>query len=140
MQDTMTIGEFARCTGLSVSALRFYATRGLLEPVEIDSTSGYRRYGPDQVANGRLIRDLRRLEMPLREITAALQLTGTARHELISEHLRRLERIVDRARTVAHTIETTPTTKDQTMTTATLPAPDLVDAFDQVLPAAGTDP
>ncbi|MEL6983219.1 MAG: DNA polymerase III subunit beta, partial [Actinomycetota bacterium] len=32
------------------------------------------------------------------------------------------------------------TTKDQAMTTATLPATDLVDAFDQVLPAAGTDP
>ena len=31
--DTLTIGELARRTGLSVSAIRFYEDKGLIEPM-----------------------------------------------------------------------------------------------------------
>ena len=56
MEATMTIGDFARRTGLSISALRFYAGRGLLVPDEIDASTGYRRYSDAQVPDGRLVR------------------------------------------------------------------------------------
>ena len=61
----MTIGEFARVTGLTASALRFYADSGLLLPADIDGISGYRRYVPDQVARARLLRRLREIATPL---------------------------------------------------------------------------
>jgi DNA polymerase III sliding clamp (beta) subunit (PCNA family) len=136
----MTIGEFARRTGLSVSALRFYANQGLLVPAQVDSGSGYRFYDHAQVPDGSLIRDLRRLDMPLAEITQALQLSNAERKELVAQHLRRLERVVERARSITHSMNRNPTTKEDHMPTTTLQALDLADAFDQVLPAAGTDP
>ena len=42
---TMTIGELAEITGLSVSAIRFYQRRGLLPPR--DTGSGWQRFGGD---------------------------------------------------------------------------------------------
>ena len=42
--DEVTIGEFARRSGLSLKALRLYDARGLLEPVRVDPASGYRYY------------------------------------------------------------------------------------------------
>ena len=48
----LTIGEFARRTGLTERALRLYGDRGLLEPREIDPQTGYRRYGEDQIDDG----------------------------------------------------------------------------------------
>jgi len=38
------IGEVARASGLSVSALRFYDGAGVLVPAEVDPATGYRRY------------------------------------------------------------------------------------------------
>ncbi|MEM9654441.1 MAG: MerR family DNA-binding transcriptional regulator, partial [Actinomycetota bacterium] len=36
----MTIGVFAERTGLSISAIRFYADQNLLVPAEVDGESG----------------------------------------------------------------------------------------------------
>ena len=41
----MTIGELARCCGLAVRTLRFYADAGVL-PETSRSESGYRLFGP----------------------------------------------------------------------------------------------
>lgn len=43
MSTLITIGDFSRMTHLSVKALRHYHDVGLLEPVEVDPSSGYRR-------------------------------------------------------------------------------------------------
>ncbi len=40
----MPIGVFARRSGLTSSALRFYADSGLLPPAEVDGVSGCRYY------------------------------------------------------------------------------------------------
>jgi DNA-binding transcriptional MerR regulator len=45
--DTLTIGELGRRTGVAPSALRYYEEVGLLAPVT--RVSGRRRYGPDAV-------------------------------------------------------------------------------------------
>ncbi|MDR2280128.1 MAG: MerR family DNA-binding transcriptional regulator, partial [Gordonia sp. (in: high G+C Gram-positive bacteria)] len=42
--ELMAIGAFARRTGLTASALRFYADAGLLVPAWTDPSSGYRFY------------------------------------------------------------------------------------------------
>jgi DNA polymerase III sliding clamp (beta) subunit (PCNA family) len=65
------IGDMARASGLTVSALRFYDGVGLLVPAFVDPVTGYRRYAEDQLAAARLIAGLRRVGMPLSEITSA---------------------------------------------------------------------
>jgi DNA-binding transcriptional MerR regulator len=45
--ETLTIGELARRTGVAPSALRYYEEIGLLSPAT--RVSGQRRYGPDAV-------------------------------------------------------------------------------------------
>jgi DNA-binding transcriptional MerR regulator len=72
----LTIGEFARRCGLSVRALRLYDRIGLLRPAEVVPDTGYRRYAARQLYAGRLIALLRRLDMPLTEITAIVGTPG----------------------------------------------------------------
>ena len=139
VDDLMTIGVFAKQTGLSISAIRFYASHGLLEPADVDPVSGYRRYSEAQVEVGALIRDLRRLGMPLSDIALVLEKSEPERKELVEQHLRRLETIVERAHGLAQTLGITNPTKETAMS-ATIPTLDLAGALDQVLPAAGTNP
>lgn len=68
----LTIGEFARRSGLSPKALRLYARSGLLRPAEVDPVTGYRRYAPDQLVRACRIRLLRQLEMPLAVVAEVL--------------------------------------------------------------------
>jgi hypothetical protein len=42
--STLTIGDFSRATHLGVKTLRHYHDIGLLEPVDVDADTGYRRY------------------------------------------------------------------------------------------------
>lgn len=72
----LTIGEFARRSGLSIRALRLYDRIGLLRPAEVVPGTGYRRYAGNQLYAGRLIALLRRLDMPLTEITAIVGAPG----------------------------------------------------------------
>ncbi|HLI02102.1 MAG TPA: MerR family transcriptional regulator [Acidimicrobiales bacterium] len=89
---TLSIGEFARATHLSVKTLRYYHDAGLLVPVEIDPHSGYRRYGVEQIATAQVIRRLRDLGMPVDDVRAVLRAADpTVRGDLIARHLRRLE-------------------------------------------------
>lgn len=66
----MSIGEFSQLTGLSVKALRHYDERGVLQPVDVEPGSRYRRYGAGQLVPALRLRELRRAGMPL---TAAEQ-------------------------------------------------------------------
>ena len=45
MNSTLSIGDFSRATHLSAKMLRHYHEIGLLEPVEVDVDSAYRRSG-----------------------------------------------------------------------------------------------
>jgi DNA-binding transcriptional MerR regulator len=90
---TITVGQFATITHLSVKTLRYYHEVGLLPPSHIDEHSGYRHYSLDQVANAGLIRRLRNLRMPIADIRAVLVApTRSERDELLRAHLDRLER------------------------------------------------
>ncbi len=92
MESRVAIGEFAAAVHLSVKTLRHYHEVGLLEPSEIDSSSGYRYYSYEQIPAAQVIRRLRALDMPVAELKAVLASTDPdARQRLISEHLGRLE-------------------------------------------------
>jgi DNA-binding transcriptional MerR regulator len=70
--ELMSIGRFARLTGLTVKALRHYDEVGLLRPAAVDPETGYRSYGAEQVRRASAIRMLRRLELPLDDVRALL--------------------------------------------------------------------
>lgn len=92
MGDLIPIGRFSRLTGLTIRALRLYDGRGLLRPALVDFRSGFRYYGPDQIAVAQRIRELRSLEMPLEGIRALLDARepGAARARL-ADHRRWIE-------------------------------------------------
>ncbi|MFI9405863.1 MerR family transcriptional regulator [Nocardia sp. NPDC052316] len=101
MTATVSIGEFARLTYLTVKTLRYYHDIELLEPVEVDACSGYRRYSTDQVAQAHLIRRLRQLDMPLPEIKAVLAAPDDdIRNAALRAHLARMEAELARTRAV----------------------------------------
>src|ERR671938_1092906 len=71
-EELLAIGEFAASTGISVRSLRHYDEIGLLPPAAVDDWTGYRRYGVDQVRQGRAIKRLRDLDVPLDEVPGYL--------------------------------------------------------------------
>ncbi|WP_329010938.1 MerR family transcriptional regulator [Streptomyces sp. NBC_01601] len=74
--DLLTIGAFARASGLSPKALRLYDELGLLRPARVDPDTGYRYYAVAQLDPARLVAWLRRLGMPLAGIRAVSALDG----------------------------------------------------------------
>lgn len=83
----MPIGVFARRSGLTSSALRFYADSGLLPPAEVDPVTGYRYYGAEQVTRATVLRRLREMAMPLAGVEAVLGSTPDEAFRLIDEHV-----------------------------------------------------
>lgn len=75
-EPLLTIGEFAARARLSPKALRLYDRLGLLAPAYVDASTGYRHYRAAQVEHARTVVLLRRLGMPLAEITATVRLDG----------------------------------------------------------------
>ncbi|WP_114558273.1 MerR family transcriptional regulator [Desertihabitans aurantiacus] len=70
----LAISSFGRAVGLPASALRHYAEAGVLEPAEVDPSSGYRYYAPAQLRHGVLVARLRAAGVPLRTVRQALSL------------------------------------------------------------------
>jgi DNA-binding transcriptional MerR regulator/effector-binding domain-containing protein len=92
MTTKLSIGDFSRMTYLSVKALRHYHDVGVLEPAEIDASTGYRFYLPSQVGLAQMIRRLRDLGMPLDEVRTIVQTPDAdERDATLVTHLRRME-------------------------------------------------
>lgn len=99
MADLLSIGDFSRMTFLTVKALRHYHDVGLLEPARIDPHTGYRSYRPDQVAQARLIRRLRDLDLPVDDVRTVLAAPDDeSRNRVIVEHLERMSRQLQQTR------------------------------------------
>jgi DNA-binding transcriptional MerR regulator len=97
MPASLAIGDFSRATHLNIKTLRHYHRIGLLEPADVDPTTGHRRYTTDQIPTAQVIRRFRSLDMPLEEIHAVITAADlAARNELIAEHLSRLETTLER--------------------------------------------
>ena len=61
-------GEFARLSGLSRKALRYYEEQGLLLPAQVNAQTGYRAYDPASLRLARRITALRAMGMSVEEI------------------------------------------------------------------------
>lgn len=137
------IGEVARASGLTISALRFYDGAGVLVPAEVDPATGYRRYADDQVRAARLIAGLRRVGMPVAEIARAVRDLGDnpdAVRRQLDRHRRRLEDGLADARRELLRIHTLLDLEENLMTRITLPSAALAATLDAVRFAAGQDP
>ncbi|MGW3347259.1 MerR family transcriptional regulator [Nonomuraea rubra] len=88
--DLYPIGDAARRSGLSVSAVRFYADTGLIPPTGLNE-AGHRMYDIQAIARLELVRTLRELDTDLDEIRRLLD-GGTTLHDLLTTHLEIVER------------------------------------------------
>lgn len=101
--DLLSIGQFARLSGLSVGALRHYDEVGLLTPAEVDGTTSYRRYRRSQLESARLAAVLRELEMPLEEVRGVLASDDPrTRRQLLVRHRARVEARAARLGRIVH--------------------------------------
>jgi DNA-binding transcriptional MerR regulator len=72
MTRVLSIGEFARASGLTAKALRLYDELELLTPAEVDRSNGYRYYAPQQIEQARLVARLRSAGVPLPRVAAII--------------------------------------------------------------------
>src|SRR5262245_23145255 len=90
--ERLTIGAMSRRSGLTTKALRHYDAIGLLRPVDVDPTTGYRRYAPEQVPLARTIRRLRDLDVPLDVIGDLLRAGDPVKaDEILARHASAVE-------------------------------------------------
>jgi DNA-binding transcriptional MerR regulator len=68
----LTIGDLARRLRVSPRALRHYEAVGLLRPSHVDARTGYRYYGPAELARGMQIEQLKAAGLPLASIARIL--------------------------------------------------------------------
>jgi protein phosphatase len=87
----LSIGDFARVSGLTPKALRLYGDLGLLRPAEVDPRSGYRWYEEAQLERARLVASLRGLGMPLARISVLCDLPPGAAAAEIASYWRQVE-------------------------------------------------
>ena len=136
------IGRMARDTGLTVSALRFYDGAGLLVPAHVDPWNGYRYYSDDQLVAARLLARLRRVGMPLADISRVLEhrRDPSVVDEVLRAHLTRLEDgLADARRELFHARALLDQESRMTTTVRTTAA-QLRRALSAVRHAVGTDP
>lgn len=139
-----SIGEMARDSGLTVSALRFYDGAGILAPAWVDPQTGYRWYQQNQLGEARLIGRLRRVGMPLADIRLVLE--GRSNPNLVRQvldaHLRRLEDGLADARRELSCVRASLDLEESPMTVTrlTVASPELAAALDAVRFAVSEDP
>ncbi|NLU73396.1 MerR family transcriptional regulator [Streptomyces sp. HNM0575] len=114
MNELYSIGDAARRTGLSVSAIRYYADEDVVPPTRL-TAGGFRQYDVHAVARLELVRTLRDLGAGLDDIRRVLA-AETTLHDLAVTHLRLVEdrlRQFRARRAVLRTITRQHTTAEQ---------------------------
>lgn len=101
MPALMTIGQFARRCRLPASTLRYYHERKLLEPADVDPSTGYRYYSAAQLTTAALIDELRRMGLAPDAIGAIVGGTADPVRSLLAQRQRIESEIRARAATIA---------------------------------------
>ncbi|GIN03243.1 hypothetical protein Pve01_49010 [Planomonospora venezuelensis] len=117
--ELWTIGDFARESGLTPKALRLYDDLGLLRPVEVDASSGYRRYAPVQLAQARLVATLRLVGMPLARIEEVLGASPAVAARLVGAYWLQVERDTASRRDIVSALVDQLESEEPPMTTST---------------------
>ena len=103
-EDLLSIGTFASLARLSIKALRLYDELGILQPHHVDSQSGYRYYGIDQISRARMIRNMRDMDMPLatiRRVLAVWPVSQAQAELLVRQHVELRERQLGQIKVLA---------------------------------------
>ena len=88
----MSIGMFSRASLVSVKALRRYHEQGLLVPDSVNQTTGYRSYRVSQLTDAVIIKRLRDLDVPLRDIALIIEARDPeVTRKVIAEHEREMQ-------------------------------------------------
>ncbi|MFE0748184.1 MerR family transcriptional regulator [Gordonia sp. NPDC058843] len=132
------IGAFAQRTGLTASALRFYADSGLLDPASVDASTGYRLYSASQEPHAITLRRLREIGMSLADIRVVLDAEPSTAGNLIDDHVRHVATEADRTRREATAIKLS-IAADSTTALTSVRGPILAAAIGQVLTATARD-
>ncbi len=119
MDDLLSIGRFARLSGLSIGTLRHYHEHGVLAPARIDPATGYRFYASAQLDDARLIARLRELNLGLPEIGAILAADSAERSVRLAAHRSRLMAALARTQRQIHWLNRAIDHEEPIMTTAT---------------------
>lgn len=118
----LSIGDFARETGLTPKALRLYDELGLVRPVRVDPFNGYRWYSPVQVEQARLVASLRVIGMPLARIAAVLAAGPDGAPAEIASYWRQVEADTASRREIVRHLVASLRGEHHTMTSTTLHA------------------
>jgi DNA polymerase-3 subunit beta len=135
----MRIGDLARRSGLSASALRFYDRCDLLKPSQIDPTNGYRLYDQTQLGTAELIRELRETGMPLADVRRFLDASAGERAEVLLAHHATLAYRAKSSRNLLRGLPST-TQLEMNMHSMTVSADDLRTSLEHLLNITSTDP
>ncbi len=111
----MSIGDFARASGLTAKALRLYDETGLLEPAEVDEFTGYRWYAAAQLDRARLVAHLRLAGMPLARIRVVADLPARAAAAELTSYWRQVEADTATARRLVADLVAALTAKEHDM-------------------------
>ena len=84
----MKIGQAAQLTGLTISNIRFYERKGLLEP-ERNDQSKYRNYSEQDIRRLKQIILYRKMNMPIEKIASMLDDPAVS-EELVRQQLQEL--------------------------------------------------
>jgi DNA-binding transcriptional MerR regulator len=140
MTCVLSIGEFARASGLTAKALRLYDELELLTPAEVDQSNGYRYYAPEQVEQARLVARLRSAGVPLPHIAAIIGAsTPEAAADEVLSYWRHVEADRASARDVITSLVAFLRGQDNTMspsTTLNISLADLIAGLYEELPDA----
>jgi DNA-binding transcriptional MerR regulator len=113
MEELLSIGRFARLTGVSIGALRHYDEIDLLRPAHVDADTGYRSYSSSQLPQARAIQRLRALDLSLEDIRDVLNDDGV---ETLEEHAKRVEARIWRLQRIQYRLKHYIERKDDLMT------------------------
>jgi DNA-binding transcriptional MerR regulator len=119
-EGMLSIGRFARLSGLTVKALRHYDELGILRPAHVDSWTGYRWYEPAQVREAVAVRRLRALRVPLDQVPELLAADEPSLREALAVHRARLEGELVETRQVLTALDRLIEGKEQLVTEMTL--------------------
>ena len=81
----MQIKEFAEFIGVSVRTLHYYDEIGLLQPAEVDRTTGYRFYNEDSLFRMQEILFYRELDFSLKSIRELLSSSNYDKAKALQE-------------------------------------------------------
>lgn len=101
MDQMYSIGQASKICNLSIQTLRFYDKIGLVNPSEIDSSSGYRYYSNLDLFHIKIVQGLKSLNFKLEEISLTLKSNNLnsliemmeTKHVEALQEIRRLEQI-----------------------------------------------